>query len=206
MKTPERLRIAVQKSGRLNQGSMDFLVSCGLTFAPNGHSLILPCQNLDLDVLYLRDDDIPEYVSRGVADFGIVGQNVLAEKEFEPKILKKFDFGKCRLMIAAPADSVIKNPKDLEGERIATSYPKLLTDYLKKEKLEAAIIPISGSVEITPDLNLADAICDIVQTGTTLKAHNLVPLFTILESQAVLIESPINKQAKANFLLKCGIN
>ncbi|MDR3643222.1 MAG: ATP phosphoribosyltransferase [Candidatus Doudnabacteria bacterium] len=206
MKTPERLRIAVQKSGRLNQGSMDFLGSCGLTFAPNGHSLILPCQNFDLDVLYLRDDDIPEYVSRGVADFGIVGQNVLAEKEFELKILKKFDFGKCRLMIAAPADSVIKTPKDLEGERIATSYPKLLTDYLKKEKLEAAIIPISGSVEITPDLNLADAICDIVQTGTTLKAHNLVPLFTILESQAVLIESPINKQAKEKFLLKCGIN
>ncbi|MEK7161890.1 MAG: ATP phosphoribosyltransferase [Patescibacteria group bacterium] len=206
MKTPERLRIAVQKSGRLNQGSMDFLVSCGLAFAPNGHSLILPCQNFDLDVLYLRDDDIPEYVSRGVADFGIVGQNVLAEKEFKPKILKKFDFGKCRLMIAAPADSVIKTPKDLEGERIATSYPKLLIDYLKKEKLEAAIIPISGSVEITPDLNLADAICDIVQTGTTLKAHDLVPLFTILESQAVLIESPINKQFKEKFLLKCGIN
>lgn len=205
MTTPRRLKIAVQKSGRLNQASMGFLASCGLSFAPNGNSLILPCQNFDLDVLYLRDDDIPEYVSRGVADFGIVGQNVLAEKEVNLKVLKKFDFGKCRLMIAAPASSNIKKPQDLEGERIATSYPKLLGSYLKKEGLEAAIIPISGSVEITPDLNLADAICDIVQTGNTLKAHNLVPLFTLLESQAVLIESPVDKEAKTKFLSKANL-
>lgn len=205
MTSQERLKIAVQKSGRLNQASMDFLVSCGLSFAPNGNSLIRPCENYDLDVLYLRDDDIPEYVSRGVADFGIVGENVLAEKQIKLTILKKFDFGKCKLMIAAPANSEIKELKDLEGERIATSYPKLLANYLKEKKLEAAIIPISGSVEITPDLNLADAICDIVQTGNTLTAHNLVPLFTLLESRAVLIESPIVKEAKAKFLAKCNI-
>lgn len=200
--TNDKLKIAVQKSGRLNQASMDFLASCGLQFVPNGNLLIRPCQNFNLEILYLRDDDIPEYVSRGVADFGIVGQNVLAEKGINLKILRKFEFGKCRLMIAAPAVSAIKGPKDLEGERIATSYPKLLTSYLKQQKVEAAIIPISGSVEITPDLNLADAICDIVQTGDTLKAHNLLPLFTIMESQVVLIESPVEKKDKEPFLSK----
>lgn len=200
-----KMRIAIQKSGRLNAGSIDFFTACGLKFAQNGYSLIQPCENYNLDLLHLRDDDIPEYVSRGVADFGIVGQNVLMEKGFKLKQLKRFDFGGCRLMIAVPYNSPIKEPKDLEGERIATSYSKLLIDYLKKEKLEAAIIPISGSVEITPDLNLADAICDIVQTGNTLKAHNLVPLFTIMESQAVLIESPIEKQEKTDFLSKLNI-
>jgi ATP phosphoribosyltransferase len=205
MKNQPKLRIAVQKSGRLNEPSMNFLKSLGLSFAPNGKSLIHQCQNYPLEVLYLRDDDIPEYVTSGVADFGIVGQNVLAEKEVGPKIIKKFEFGECKLIIAAPRNSSIKEPKDLEGERIATSYPKLLSGYLKKENLEAAIIPISGSVEITCDLNLADAICDIVQTGQTLKAHNLSALFTLLESQAVLVESPIKKAEKAGFLSKFKI-
>lgn len=199
MITQKRLKIAIQKSGKLNQASMDFLLSCGLFFVSNGNSLILPCQNFDLDVLYSRDDDIPEYVSRGVADFGIVGQNVLAEKGVNLKVLKKLDFGKCRLMIVVPANSNIKKPQDLGGERIATSYPKLLADYLKQEKLEAAIIPIAGSVEITPSLNLADAVCDIVQTGDTLKVNNLIPLCTLLESQAVLIASPTVDLRSSNF-------
>mgnify|MGYP001592184338 CR=1 FL=1 len=204
--TPERQRMAIQKSGRLYQASMDFLISRGLSFPANGKSLILGCENSDIDLLFLRDDDIPEYVKRGVADFGIVGQNVLAEKGIELPVVAKLDFGRCKLIIAAPKDSRIRSPGDLEGKRIATSYPKLLSEYLAREGVEASIVPISGSTEITPELDLSDAICDLVQTGSTLKAHDLVPLFTIMESQAVLIESPVKKQAKERFLSQIGIN
>jgi ATP phosphoribosyltransferase len=200
MNQPERIKIAIQKTGRLNQASMDFLASRGLEFLPNGHSLVQECKNFDLDVLFLRDDDIPEYVSRGVANFGIVGQNVLLEKRMVAEVIRNLDFGRCRLAIAVPEGSAIKTPRDLEGERIATTYPRLLKDYLKRTGIDAAIIPISGSVEITPELNLADSICDIVQTGNTLRAHKLVPLVTILESQAVLISSPFSTARKNQFL------
>src|SRR3989338_5984116 len=203
--TPERQRIAIQKSGRLYKGSMDFLISKGLSFPANGKSLILSCGNFDIDLLLLRDDDIPEYVKRGVADFGIVGQNVLAEKGADLPVIMKMDFGRCKLVIAVPKDSRIRTPEDLGGMRIATSYPKLLSEYLAKEGVEASIVPISGSTEITPELDMSDAICDLVQTGSTLKAHDLVPLFTVMESQAVLIESPAKKQAKESFLSQIGI-
>ncbi len=179
---------------------MDYLSTFGLQFVPNGHSLIQACSNYPLNVLYLRDDDIPEYVSRGVADLGIVGENILLEKRAITKIVQKLDFGKCRLVIAAPANSSLTTLKDLEGERIATAYPYSLQQFLSQKEIDAAIIPISGSVEITPELNLADAVCDIMQTGNTLKAHNLVPLVTILESQAVLISSPIRTAEQAEFL------
>jgi ATP phosphoribosyltransferase len=202
MKKDNRLKIAIQKSGRLNQPSMAFLVSLGLEFLPNGSSLVQECGNFDLDVLFLRDDDIPEFVSRGVADFGIVGQNVLLEERADIELIRNLDFGKCRLAIAAPENSPIKNPQDLEGERIATTYPYLLRRYLKSQKIGAAVIPITGSVEIAPELNLADAICDIVQTGTTLKAHRLIPIATIIESQAVFISSPFQKESKNQFLKK----
>lgn len=198
--TPERQRIAIQKSGRLHKASMDFLMLRGLSFQPNGKSLIHPCDNFDIDLLYLRDDDIPEYVSRGVADFGIVGENVLAEKGIELPLVKKLGFGECKLVIAAPSDARIREPSDLGGKRIATSYPNLLSAYLTREGISASIVPISGSAEVTPELDLADAICDIVQTGSTLKAHDLVPLFTIMESQAVLVTSPRKTQAKNEFL------
>ena len=200
--TPERQRIAIQKSGRLYQASMDFLTSRGVSFPPNGDSksLIYPSNNFDIDLLLLRDDDIPEYVRRGVADFGIVGENVLAEKGIELPVVSKLDFGHCKLMVAVPKSSRMKTPEDLQGKRIATSYPKLLTGFLKERGVEASIVPISGSTEITPELDLADAICDIVQTGATLEAHDLVPIFDIMESQAVLVESPLPKQAKVRFL------
>ncbi len=200
MKNQPKLRIAIQKSGRLNEPSMDFLKSLGLSFPPNGKSLIHQCENFDLEVLYLRDDDIPEYVSRGVADFGIVGQNVLLEKEVHLPILKELGFGKCSLVIAVPEKSPIKKSKHLDGERISTSYPRLLTKYLTSKNVESTIIPISGSAEITPGLNLSDAICDIVQTGKTLKANKLVSIFKVLESQAVLIESPHINPNKKEFL------
>lgn len=198
--TPERQRIAIQKSGRLYQASMDFLTARGLKFPPNGKSLIVQCENFDIDLLLLRDDDIPEYVRAGVADFGIVGENVLAEKGIDLPVVTKLDFGRCKLMIAVPKESKVKTVQDLDEKRIATSYPKLLSEYLKKQGIEASIVPISGSTEITPELDLADAICDIVQTGSTLKAHDLVPLCVIMESQAVLVEGPQKKVAKDRFL------
>ena len=203
--TPERQRIAIQKSGRLYQASMDFLTARGLSFPANGKSLILPCENSDIDLLLLRDDDIPEYVRAGVADFGIVGQNVLAEKGIDLAVVEKLDFGRCKLVIAVPEESKIRKPEDLAGKRIATSYPKLLTTFLQKSGVEAIIVPISGSTEITPELDLADAICDIVQTGSTLKAHDLVPICVIMESQAVLVESPQSKQAKKRFLSQINL-
>ena len=195
----KKIKIAIQKSGRLNSASMDFLNSLGLEFAQSGTSLTQECTNFDLSLLLLRDDDIPEFVSRDVADFGIVGKNVLAEKAAQVDTVMPLVFGVCRLVIAAPGSSAIKKVEDLEGERIATSYPHVLRTFLKKNGINAAIIPISGSVEIAPELNLADAICDIVQSGTTLKAHNLVPVATVLESQAVLVESPFQKENKAKF-------
>ena len=205
--TPERQRIAIQKSGRLQKASMEYLASRGVTFPPNGDSksLIYPSDNFDIDLLLLRDDDIPEYVRRGVADFGIVGENVLAEKGLDLPVVAKLDFGRCKLVVAAPRSSRMRTPEDLEGKRIATSYPKLLTSFLAERGVEASIVPISGSTEITPELDLADAVCDIVQTGATLEAHDLVPIFDIMESQAVLVESPVAKQAKKRFLSETGI-
>ena len=203
--TPERQRIAIQKSGRLHKASMDFLASRGVSFPQNGKSLIHPSDNFEIDVLYLRDDDIPAYVRRGVADFGIVGENVLAEEGSDLQIVSKLDFGRCKLVIAVPKDSRIREPADLQDRRIATSYPNVLSEFLKKEDVEAQVVHISGSVEITPELDLADAICDLVQTGATLEAHNLVPLLTIMESQAVLIASPVKKQAKDQFLSEIRI-
>lgn len=189
MKTEERLKIAVQKSGRLYQNSMDFLMSRGLSFPADDRSLIRPCENSNIDVVYLRDDDIPEYVRRGIADFGIVGQNVLAEKGLQLAILKKLDFGRCKLVIAVPKDSGVRAVEDLQDLRIATSYPNLLTDYLGKRNIKASIVVVSGSAEIAPRLGLSDVVCDLVQTGATLKANGLKTLCTVLESQAVLVSS-----------------
>ncbi|HEV7423897.1 MAG TPA: ATP phosphoribosyltransferase [Candidatus Paceibacterota bacterium] len=192
----DRLKIAIQKKGRLSEASLAFLNSLGLRFRPNGHSLIQKCENKDIDLILLRDDDIPEYVSRGIADFAIIGQNVLLEKQLSAETVRELDFAKCSVSIAVPENSTIKTPKDLEGERIATTYPQLLKGYLVRNNINCAIIPILGSVEITPELNLADAICDVVQTGNTLKAHNLKPLVTILESKALLITNNVTKNGK----------
>lgn len=186
----DKTRIAVQRSGRLAEPSLNFLHAQGLEFKTNGRNLVTPCDNCQIDILHLRDDDIPEYVCRSVVDYGIVGENVLYEKEVHVSVLKRLGFCSCSLVIAAPKDSQIKALEDLEGERIATSYPRLLAKFLGERGINGAIITIKGSVEVTPSLNLADAVCDITQTGKTLKEHDLIPLVTVLESQAVLIESP----------------
>ncbi len=200
--TPERQRIAIQKKGRLYDASIEYLAARGLSFPDSGRSLIQSSQSADVDVLYLRDDDIPEYVSRGVADLGIVGENVLAERGLDLPIVERLDFGRCKLVIAVPKEARVRNPQDLEGKRIATSYPKLLSDFLKKEGVEADIITVSGSAEIAPELDMADAICDIVQSGATLEAHDLVPLCTVMESQAVLVRGPSKTRAQENLVTK----
>lgn len=183
------IKIAVQKSGRLSEASLDFLRSQGLVFEENGRSLMIACENKPVELLFVRDDDIPEYVSRNAADFGIVGKNVFLEKGAPANVIQEFDFGICELVIAVPNDSNIKKPIGLEGMRIASSYPVLLRRYLRERDINAAIIPIKGAVEVTPKLNLADAICDITQTGNTLLENDLKILDTVLKSQAILISS-----------------
>lgn len=185
-----KTRIAIQKSGRLEAPSEKYLASLGLKFKKNNKNLIVPCRDSNIEILYVRNIDIPEYVKQCVAEFGIVGENILKEKKTNLEIIKKLGFGLCSLVIAVPKNSQIKKIKDLEGERIATSYPNTLKKYLKENKINAVVIEIKGSVEIAPSLNLADAICDITQTGNTLKENNLRPIATIFKSEAVLIKNP----------------
>lgn len=191
------IRIAIQSKGKLAEGSIRFLTSLGLIFNPNGRNCIVTCNNADLDILFLRDDDIPEYVERGVADFGIIGENVILEKRARVTVLQKLGFGICRLIIAIPENSIIKTLSDLEGKKIATTYQDILCNFLQIQGIDAEIIPIKGCAEIAPHLNLADAICDLTQTGKTLKENSLREIATILESQAILIQTPYSE--------KCGI-
>lgn len=185
-----KLRIAVQNQGRLMVPSLEFLKNMGLEFDIDERKLSIPCKNANIEILLVRCSDILTYVERKVADFGIVGENVLYEKDCRLAVLQKLEFGKCSLVIAVPKNSLIKSAEDLEGERIATSYPHLLKRYLQKNQINASIIEIKGSVEVTPQLNLADAICDITQTGKTLEANGLKIIDIILKSQAILIAGP----------------
>lgn len=189
----KNIRIAIQSKGRLSDPSIEFLYSLGLKFNPNGRSCVVSCQNYNLDILFLRDDDIPEYVERGVADFGIVGENVLLEKRARVNVIRKLGFGECSLVIAAPKNSRIAKLKDLKEKRIATGYPDILRQFLENYGVSAEIIKIKGSAEIAPSLDLADAICDLTQTGRTLKENDLQTIATVLQSQAVLIRTPYPK-------------
>jgi len=182
------LKIAIQKSGRLAESSLALLEKCGFEFEMSKRGLSARVNNFPLEILFFRTGDIPEVVNDFVVDIGICGENSIIEKKFSKnnlEVIEKFDFGKCRLSIAAPQKIQLKNKK------IATSYPETLEKYLKKNKIKAEIVKLSGSVEIAPKLKLADAICDLVSTGSTLRTHGLQELVTILESQAVLI---INKK------------
>ncbi len=181
------LKIAIQKSGRLNEKSVELLKNCGLTFENYKSSLISTVSNFPLEILFLRDDDIPEYVQDGIADLGIVGENVISETEVSVSYLQKLGFGKCTLKIAVQNNSSIGNIQDLNGKSIATSYPVILEKFLKKNHIKADIRTISGSVEISPGLGLSDAIFDIVSTGGTLKSNGLKPFADVLSSEAVLI-------------------
>jgi ATP phosphoribosyltransferase len=202
------LKIAIQKQGRLTSESIKLLQKAGFRFKAGQGCLFAACQNFPLDILFVRDDDIPEYVARGVCDLGIVGLDIIKERQTEAKILVELGFSRCSLDIAVPRQSGIKNIKKLENKKIATSYPNVLQEYLRQNNIKANIIQISGSVEIAPGLGIAQAICDLVSTGKTLKANNLVSIITILKSQAILIASTQlssdnqKKQLKAQFLKK----
>ena len=181
------LKIAIQKSGRLNEKSVELLKNCGLSFENYKSSLISSVSNFPLEILFLRDDDIPEYVQDGIADIGIVGENVISETEVDVSFLQKLGFGKCTLKLAVKNESSIETIRDLEGKAIATSYPVILQKYLTENNIKAEIRTISGSVEIAPGLGLSDAIFDIVSTGGTLKSNGLKPFAEVLSSEAVLI-------------------
>ncbi|TWR29021.1 ATP phosphoribosyltransferase [Mucilaginibacter pallidiroseus] len=181
------LKIAIQKSGRLNEKSVELLKNCGLNFENYKSSLISPVSNFPLEILFLRDDDIPEYVQDGIADLGIVGENVIQETEVEVSYLQKLGFGKCSLKIAVPNNNSIEDLSQLNGRSIATTYPVILDKFLKQQNITADIRTISGSVEISPGLGLADAICDLVSTGGTLKSNGLKPFADVMSSEAVLI-------------------
>jgi len=181
------LKIAIQKSGRLNEKSVELLKNCGLNFENYKSSLISPVSNFPLEILFLRDDDIPEYVQDGIADLGIVGENVIQETEVVVSYLQKLGFGKCSLKLAVPTHSDIVSLADLNNRSIATTYPVILGKFLQKNSINADIRTISGSVEISPGLGLSDAICDLVSTGGTLKSNGLKPFGDVMSSEAVLI-------------------
>ena len=181
------LKIAIQKSGRLNEKSVELLKNCGLSFENYKSSLISPVSNFPLEILFLRDDDIPEYVQDGIADLGIVGENVIQETEVKVSYLQRLGFGRCSLKIAVPNTNDIQSLNELNGKAIATTYPVILGKFLNEKGIKADIRTISGSVEISPGLGLSDAICDLVSTGGTLKSNGLKPFADVMSSEAVLI-------------------
>ncbi len=193
------LRIAVQKSGRLTDKTITLLEGIGLKFDNYKRSLLVKCLNFDVELLLIRDDDIPEYVEDGVCDLGFVGANTVAEDEADVTILRGLEYGVCRLSMAAPKDGDISSTADLEGKRIATSYPVLTRKYLKENNVNAEIITLSGSVEIAPRLQIADAITDLVSTGGTLKANGLEEYETFFESETQLVQTnkPLSEGKKA---------
>lgn len=182
-----QIKIAVQKSGRMSEASISLLKACGINFDKSQRGLIAPASNFPASILYLRDDDIPQYVEDGIADIGIVGQNVLEETGLDVATLKHLGFSKCRLSLAVPKSVSYEGLAYFNGKKLATSYPKILEKFLTSKGVNADIHKISGSVEIAPGIGLADGICDIVSTGSTLLANGLKEVDTVLKSEAVLI-------------------
>ncbi|GAA0540856.1 ATP phosphoribosyltransferase [Chitinophaga japonensis] len=182
-----KLKIAIQKSGRLHEDSIKLLKECGIDINNGVNKLKTEASNFPLEVFFLRDDDIPQYVEDGVADIGMVGENVVLEKNRQVQEVEKLGFGKCRLSVAVSKTVEYTGVQDLAGLRIATSYPVIVEQFLQKNNVQAEIHEISGSVEIAPGIGLADAICDLVSSGSTLFMNGLKEAEVILKSQAVLI-------------------
>ncbi len=183
------LKLAIQSKGRLTEKSLNLLRNCGLEIENYSERLVISVRNFPLDILFLRDDDIPEYVRDGVADIGIVGENIIYEKQTNPVTLEKLGFGRCSLLIAYPENKELKNIQEINNKTIATSHPLILKKFLTENNLNAKIIELSGSVEIAPSLGVADLICDIVSTGNTLMMNKLKKSFKVYDSEAVLISS-----------------
>lgn len=184
-----KLRIAIQKSGRLYEDSVQLLKECGIDLRNVKDRLKTESDNFPLEIFFLRDDDIPQYVEDGVADIGIVGENVLYEKNKKAAIEEKLGFGKCRLSVAIPRIQTYEGVQSLQGKRIATSYPFLVNEFLAKNNVQAEIHEISGSVEIAPGIGLADVVADLVSSGSTLLMNGLKEVEVLLQSQAVLIKN-----------------
>ncbi|GAA4808380.1 ATP phosphoribosyltransferase [Litoribaculum gwangyangense] len=195
-----KLRIAVQKAGRLNEDSMQILKDIGINIDNGKDQLKASAKGFPVEVFYLRNGDIPQYLKDGVVDAAIIGENVLIEKGNGINIAEKLGFSTCRVCIAVPKATKYNGLKDLEGKRIATSYPNTVRDYLDKNGVNANLHIINGSVEIAPNIGLADAICDIVSSGSTLFKNNLKEVETILKSEAVLAVSPILSEDKQAIL------
>lgn len=184
-----KLKLAIQKSGRLHDDSMRLLKECGIDISNGVNKLKAEASNFPLEVYFLRDDDIPQYVEDAVADIGFVGENVVYEKKKKVDVVEKLGFGKCRLSMAVRRGEEYTDVQFLSGKRIATSYPVIVADFLAEKGVTAEIHEISGSVEIAPGIGLADAICDLVSSGSTLFMNGLQETETILQSQAVLIRN-----------------
>ncbi len=186
----EKLKIAIQKSGRLSEKSLDIIADTGINLINGSRKLISLASNFPLEILYLRDDDIPQYIADGVADAGIVGENVLAESGAGLEILERLGFARCRLSLAVNRSVGYAGPDYLQGKRIATSYPLILKNWLEENEIEAEIHIINGSVEIATGIGLADAIFDIVSSGSTLLSNGLKEVEKVMDSEAVLLTTP----------------
>ena len=199
------LRIAVQSKGRLYDETMELIAQTGIKFAAVKRTLLVPSRNFPVEILFLRDDDIPDSVATGTADVGIVGLNEVLEKRQQVQVLHELGFSRCRLSLAIPRDAAYTGVQWFNGKKIATSYPAILKDYLDRNGIEADIHVINGSVEIAPGIGLADGIFDIVSSGGTLVSNNLVEVEKIIDSQAVLIggtrQLPEEKQAVLDELI-----
>lgn len=195
-----KLKLAIQKSGRLHDDSVRLLKECGIDISNGINKLKADATNFPIEVFFLRDDDIPQYVEDGVADIGFVGENVVFEKKKKVVITEKLGFGKCRLSMAVQRNEHYTGVQFLQGRKIATSYPVIVADYLKEKGVDAEIHEISGSVEIAPGIGLADAICDLVSSGSTLFMNGLKEAEVILQSQAVLIRNESLDPAKQQLL------
>jgi ATP phosphoribosyltransferase len=196
MEKDQRIKIAVQKSGRLTENSLELLHRCGLVYSRGRDELICYGENMPIDILLVRDDDIPDLVRDDICDVGIVGYNVMHERRLELEasempvsfeLHRTLDYGHCKLCLAVPESEDYAGPQTLQGKRIATSYPNLLREYLGKQRVSAEIAVMSGAIEIAPKLGKADLICDLVSSGRTLAANHLRPVATVLQSQAALI-------------------
>ena len=183
------IKIGIQKSGRLNKESIDLLKKCGISIDNFNDQLKVSASNFPMDVFFLRNGDIPQYLRDGVIDLAIIGENLIYEKGNDIKIVEKLGFSRCRVSIAVPNDFKYNNIKDLEGTKIATSYPNTINKFLKKNQISAELHIISGSVEIAPNIGLSNAICDIVSSGSTLFKNNLKEVVTIINSEAVLVQT-----------------
>ena len=201
-KKSKMIRIAIQKSGRLNQDSLRLLKDCGISIDNGKDQLKASARNFPMEVFFLRNGDIPQYMRDGVVDIAILGENLLIEKGNELEVIEKLGFSKCRVSIAIPKGSHFSGIKDLEGKKIATSYPKTVKAFLEENRIKADLHIINGSVEIAPNIGLADAICDIVSSGSTLFKNNLKEVIEIKTSEAVLVQAPVLSDKKKALIEK----